>query len=199
MNMNEQFNQKSYNERLFLKKIFPILFPKDKCDLHYYLTAEDGRDIYDGYVMLYDNTSGSIMSRGLIEIKIRETHYPELLLEKKKLDDLTNKANESGAIVIYISVTPQGTYVFNLTSIQKDKTFEWKNEELWISTTDKSKGKKMKKVTYLSCDLARKLDLTTNDLGRLIMENKIVKTPLEKVLTFNKRQRCIFEGILDKK
>lgn len=199
MDLNSEYTRKSYNERLFLKKILPILWPSEVGELSYYFTSEDGRDCYDAYVMLYDNVTKSLISRTMIELKIRDIHYPDLLLEKKKLDSLKLKSKESGAEIMYISVTPEGSFVFNLTEMEKQEPFLYKKEEHWKSTTNKSAGKIVKQVTYLSCFKAVKVSPCSNDLEKLIEENKVVKTTVEKILKQSKRSRCIFEDILEPK
>ena len=52
-----------------------------------------------------------------IELKCRNKHYDELLIEKAKYDKLIHRAQKFLTVPIYISQTPQGIYAFNLSSL----------------------------------------------------------------------------------
>ena len=51
-----------------------------------------------------------------IELKCRNRHYDELLIEKAKYDKLVKRAQKFLTVPIYISQTPQGIYAFNLAN-----------------------------------------------------------------------------------
>ena len=85
-------------------------------------------------------------SRLLIELKCRRTHYPTLLLEKKKYDAMLSKAEELGYEPLYINSTPKGIYVFNL----KDLDIEFKVEHKHPATTAfGNRSRVAKEVGYL--------------------------------------------------
>jgi len=52
-----------------------------------------------------------------IELKCRNKHYDELLIEKAKYDKLLQRAQKFLTVPIYISQTPQGIYAFNLANL----------------------------------------------------------------------------------
>ena len=52
-----------------------------------------------------------------IELKCRRTHYPTLLIEKKKWDYLAEIRARTGAKTLYINSTPQGIYQWDLGAI----------------------------------------------------------------------------------
>ena len=52
-----------------------------------------------------------------IELKCRNKHYDDLLIEKAKYDKLVARAKKHLTIPVYISQTPNGIYAFNLASI----------------------------------------------------------------------------------
>jgi len=52
-----------------------------------------------------------------IELKCRNKHYDELLIEKAKYEKLVSRAKRHRTIPVYISQTPQGIYAFNLATV----------------------------------------------------------------------------------
>jgi hypothetical protein len=87
-----------------------------------------------------------------IELKCRQTHYDELILEKDKYESLMQQANALGFTPFYINSTPQGIYAFNLRKI----TVTWKTKRLPSSTVDNGPVID-KKVALLHIDKAVKL------------------------------------------
>lgn len=49
-----------------------------------------------------------------IELKCREKHYPDLLVEKKKYDAVVAECNKHGDVPVYINSTPSGIYAFDM-------------------------------------------------------------------------------------
>jgi hypothetical protein len=87
-----------------------------------------------------------------IELKCRNTHYDELILEKDKYESLMNRAQDLGFTPFYINSTPKGIYAFNLRKI----TVTWITKRLPSNTFDK--GPEIdKKVALLHIDKAVKL------------------------------------------
>ena len=86
-----------------LKSVYPDLTP---------LSATDRADgiTHDAY----------------IEMKCRRTHYPTLLIEKKKWDYLADIRARTGARTLYISATPKGVYEWDLGAINPPEwVFKW--------------------------------------------------------------------------
>ena len=191
------YNQKSLNERIILKEIIKKLYDKTKIDIQYYLTDIEGNDIYDAYVMILNKETSSIIKSHLIEIKIRDTHYEDLMLEKKKLTNLNIKAEDSGASVIYISCTPMGSFVYNLTRLEKENSFEWKKEEHWKTTTDKSQGKTPKTVAYLNTQLAHFIDVRQTDL-EVLKRLKNAEERTLKTTIISKQKKTLFDTLFSK-
>jgi hypothetical protein len=87
-----------------------------------------------------------------IELKCRNTHYDELILEKDKYEALMDRAQDLGFTPFYINSTPKGIYAFNLRKI----TVTWITKRLPSNTFDK--GPEIdKKVALLHIDKAVKL------------------------------------------
>lgn len=89
-----------------------------------------------------------------IELKSRNTHYDTLLLEKKKYDFLTSKANELGLKAWYINSTPEGVWSFLLSGIED---FVWEEKWLPVTTEFANKSKLMKEVTFLPTSAGYKI------------------------------------------
>jgi len=74
-------------------------------------------------------------------MKCRRTHYPTLLIEKKKWDYLADIRARTGAKTLYINSTPQGVYQFDLGAIKEP---QWLLK--WLpAKTDFANGEKVQK------------------------------------------------------
>lgn len=166
-----KFYEKAVLERAYLKLIFDKLSPK--YDYKTWMTPAEGYDVYDGVLLRFKKDTSEVVDRTIIEVKVRDRHYTELMLESIKYTEL-KKLRKSMNIrtkkecyvdiktrLLYINVTPSGSYLFDLDLLNY-KT-EWKDEMHWVSTTDKSKGKILKSVTYLPVDGVKTFDVKTGD------------------------------------
>ena len=61
-----------------------------------------------------------------IEIKCRQAHYDDLIIEKKKYDFLIKRSSEYNTIPLYINSTPKGVWVFYI----KDLSIIWTSKML---------------------------------------------------------------------
>lgn len=52
-----------------------------------------------------------------IELKSRNTHYDELMIERDKYHNVTQRAWASGKTALYICSTPKGIWSFNLNAL----------------------------------------------------------------------------------
>jgi len=59
-----------------------------------------------------------------IELKCRNKHYEELLIEKDKYEALITRSEKYETTPMYINSTPEGIYVFNLNKIPEPKWTE---------------------------------------------------------------------------
>lgn len=113
--------------------------------LHYISDLKLSNDIYSSY----DCYSKSY--RCIIELKCRQIHYDNLMLEKYKYDKLMN----FDCNVRYVTSTPKGIYSFNIKTINP----VWEEMNLPKSTEFNNKEKIVKVVTYLSINSAKNLKL----------------------------------------
>jgi hypothetical protein len=81
-----------------------------------------------------------------IEMKCRRTHYPTLLIEKKKWDYLADIRARTGAKTLYINSTPQGVYQFDLGAINEP---DWQLKALPDKTDFANSGKVEKLCGFL--------------------------------------------------
>jgi hypothetical protein len=89
-----------------------------------------------------------------IEMKCRRTHYPTLLIEKKKWDYLADIRARTGARTLYINSTPKGVYCFDLGALEEP---EWVLMALPDKTDFANSGKVDKLAAYLDVRLAELL------------------------------------------
>jgi hypothetical protein len=87
-----------------------------------------------------------------IELKCRNTHYNELLLEKDKYESLMQQADKLGYTPFYINSTPEGIYAFNLRKMK----ITWTTRSLPASTFNKAPAID-KEIALLHIDEAVKL------------------------------------------
>lgn len=90
-----------------------------------------------------------------IELKSRNTHYPDLLIEKKKCDYLIEHAEKLGLEPWYVNYTPEGVFAFALKTLLS--TIDWKEKWLPSTTEFTNKSKTTKVVGFLPISTAVKL------------------------------------------
>lgn len=171
MNTQQKFYEKSLLERAYLKMIFDKL--PTTYDYKTWMTPAEGFEVYDGIILRFEKGTSTLIDRLICEIKIRDKFYPELIFEKNKYDDLKKvrrsmdlKTKKECLIdvktrIIYVNVTPQGSFFFDIDKLSKD--FEWVNEMHWESTTDKSKGKINKILTKIDYTKGKRFNVKTGD------------------------------------
>ena len=81
-----------------------------------------------------------------IELKSRNTHYDDLLIEKIKYEAIRGAAYFLGYSPMYINSTPEGVWGFELNLLPEP---EWSDRWLPANTEFSSRGNKTKVVGYL--------------------------------------------------
>jgi hypothetical protein len=82
-----------------------------------------------------------------IELKCRNRHYDDLLIEKSKYDRLVMAAQYFNYNPVYINSTPEGAWAFNLNYVQP----EWEDRDGLPATTEFDNNEKVTKtVGYLN-------------------------------------------------
>jgi hypothetical protein len=166
-----KFYEKSLLERGYLKMIFDKL--PTAYDYKTWMTPAEGYEVYDGVILRFEKGTSNLIDRMIVEVKVRDKFYPELILEKIKFEDLKKVRRQMDAKtkkeclidvktrLIYINITPQGSFFFDLDKLEKE--FQWTNEMHWVSTTDKSKGKINKILTKINSSKGKLYNIKTGD------------------------------------
>lgn len=81
-----------------------------------------------------------------MELKSRNTHYDDLLIEQIKWDSLVTEARYFDCIPMYVCATPQGIWSFDLLKVPTPK---WEDRWLPQNTEFSARGNKTKVVGYL--------------------------------------------------
>jgi len=81
-----------------------------------------------------------------IELKSRNTHYDDLIIEKIKYDAIIEAAHSLKYIPMYINSTPEGIWSFDLFLMGDLK---WEDRWLPQNTEFSNRGNKTKVVGYL--------------------------------------------------
>lgn len=185
----DKFIEASKRERFALMNILPLLKSNTNYDWTEYLTDIYSYDVYDCLLQAY--IDGSIKKRFIIEIKIRDKHYDDLILETKKLKDLKSKVYDDITDVIYINVTPKGTYLFNVTKLQKENKLTTNKLMANKATMNSREHKIEKSVIYLDYNDAKFYPYTFSELQYKLSLNQIKKENNK-----HKQSFCLFEYII---
>lgn len=100
---------------------------------------------YDCYSELYNLD---------IELKCRQSHYDNLLIEKKKYDALKFRAIIFSTIPYYINSTPEGVWAFDLSKLPEPK---WESRKMPKTTQFADNSEVIKEVGYISISLGMRL------------------------------------------
>ena len=99
----DKFTKASYKERQALQTILPST--TNYTDINSYKP--------------YDAVSLINGKKYIVEAKVRDTHYDQLLLETKKYNTLLELSETHSCSILYIVFTPLGAYIFNLTQLKE--------------------------------------------------------------------------------
>ena len=83
-----------------------------------------------------------------IELKCRETHYDELMIERDKYHAVTQRAWVDGKTALYICSTPKGIWSFNLNKLTMPAWYYF--DGLPATTEFENTQKVVKSVGYLN-------------------------------------------------
>lgn len=89
-----------------------------------------------------------------IELKCRNSHYENLMIEQSKYARVKYEAMERGMTPVYICSTPQGVWAFDLGLFEP----EWKDQTDLPTTTEfDNKTKRTKSVGFIPITMASRL------------------------------------------
>jgi hypothetical protein len=181
--------------RQMLTMIIPKLYNSKEYSIYPFLTDPNDTDKYDAFISVFTKGTYNLVANHLIEIKCRNKHYDELMLEKDKYDYLIKKSSECGADAFYINTTPKGTYIFNLSKMDSE-IFKFKTEEHNVTSVNKANGKRLKKVCHLPVDKAMKvLNVTFDDVIESYQRDHL---KLNREITKQQQAYYLFKWMLSK-
>jgi hypothetical protein len=122
------------------------LFTYLKSEMYPDLVKSEG--MYDSFDCVSDKAGH------FIELKCRQTHYSDLLIEQLKYRALIEQATSRNLLPFYINSTPQGIYSFDLTEIAEP---EWVTHLMPATTDFENKTKVPKLVGYIVVEDAIRL------------------------------------------
>lgn len=171
----EKFKQAEIIERFYLLDVLPKLFIK--YDYDYFFTPIDSKNSYDAVVTTYSKKTGKALKTFIIEMKVRNTHFDELIMEIVKYKRLKSVSKIIDASMLYVNVTPRGYFIFNEDIITNSRVDEGKfNKQTMTSTDDKID----KLCIYLDSDKARQIECNVNE--DLLLKNIEFHKRIEKIL-----------------
>ncbi len=138
-------------ERQAMDEFLNLFLPNT--DKHYhkrYFTMNEGNSGYDCLVNRINNNTKKQVKRMIFEVKVRNRHYPTLILEKVKFDKLSRLVTDPITGIYYVNFTPYMTVVFDLLKLKNEGKIEFKEESHNIQTVDKSLGKTIKQIAHLN-------------------------------------------------
>lgn len=179
-------------ERYALAKLIEEMNCNDKY-IYQLLTSESYVPVgYDGFIIIRDRLTDKVLDMLLVETKVREKHWDELIFERKKLNTLKRERDQlvkemlpsMKPTIVYISFTPKGTYLFNIDQlIEENKLPKLTSMSMNAMTVADNVKKVNKQVYLLSNELATykkyKFDI-------LKYANEQIENSLEVIKSANK-------------
>ena len=120
----------------------------DHLKTHLYPDLVKSEGMYDSFDCISEKAGH------FIELKCRQTHYLDLLVEQIKYRALIEQAVSRNLLPFYINSTPLGIYSFDLTDLPEP---EWVTHLMPATTEFDNKAKVLKVVGYLLVEDAVRL------------------------------------------
>lgn len=96
----------------------------------------------------------SLSQNSDIELKCRNLHYDDLLIEKAKYDALIERATMFGTIPVYINSTPNGVWSFRLSELPEPT---WEERRMPKTTHFTNNNMIVKMVGYYNISLGKNI------------------------------------------
>jgi len=178
----------SEQERIAFMEVYSKFKVKENETKHLHITYNNSTSSFDCFIHVY-NQDGNKVSSSIIEIKVRNTHYTDLLIENYKYNKLRRlekieKQNFDKVNLYYLVFTTAGTYLFNLNTVPQ---IDWQNDSMPATTFQADKNI-IKKVGYLNIQDAINFNYIFDP--STVDNNKVKKQFIQQ-----KIDRCIFNSI----
>ena len=177
----QEYLRKSERERIMLNIVFSKIYNKNEYQDNIHHSPADSKEPYDSIVCRF--LDGIIKRNHIWEAKLRDANYNEILFEKIKYNSLKKIAQKyegAQSDIFYISTHPNGTYIFNITQIEKNDKLKWIKQEHNKSTVEKWRGKVQKELVYLPIELAKFIDIKISDIDKAEKEIQESRKPKKK-------------------
>lgn len=193
------FLRKEELERVYINKFFNTNYFK-KYNKKLFMHESGTYTRTDASIYLFEKGTTKLSKRILLEIKVRDRFYPKLMLERLKLNGMKQERTkrdkqlkENGydikSILMYLCVTPNASYLYNLDKI------EFKKED-WVlelhNNNDFDKSKIEKEITYLDVNKAKEFSNIKTDI---LKYNEIYTE--QKRMTNQNQNKILFQNILE--
>jgi hypothetical protein len=122
------------------RELFNLIKERIADDLQ---VSEHKMSKYDCYSLVHNSD---------IELKCRNIHYDDLLIEKAKYDALIQRAAMFGTIPVYINSTPIGVWSFRLSELPEPK---WEERRMPKTTHFTNNNMIVKMVGYYNISLGK--------------------------------------------
>ncbi len=188
-------------ERYHISKLFQILNCNDQYHYHV-LQSESWLPVgYDAIVFVKCKLTDNILDMYIVESKVRETHFDELIFEKKKLNTMQRERDKfvkkrlPSIIpkIMYISFTPVATYMFDIDYLIENnmlpKLTTMKMNEMTVADNVK---KINKQVYLLPVTLAVKKNFKYNAMEYANSLLKVAKEYIEEAKTIITKTYSLF-------
>lgn len=124
------------------RELFKLIKERMAPDLE---LSEHQMSKYDCYSLLFNSD---------IELKCRNRHYNDLVIEKIKYDALIARAAMFGTFPVYINSTPLGVWSFRLTELPEP---EWSERRMPKTTAFSNNNMIVKIVGYYNISLGKNI------------------------------------------
>ncbi len=193
----EHFRMKEEIERIHITKLYHSTF-FNKYDKKIIIEEIGSKSRIDAQVYLFEKGTDKLSKRLLIEAKVRDKHYADMMLERFKLDGMkrtrTKKDNEMKKMgmdidssLLYYCVSPIGSYLFNIDKMIKD--IKWSYRMLPKTSYDKTLVEK--EVCYL--DTTSKHCKFFKDLKTTNLKDNDIRTEDKRMI--NQKQNKVVFGM----
>jgi len=203
--LTEKYTATGARERYCASNLFQYLTLKsDRYTYSFSSTNESDIIGYDGTLVIRNKWNLDIVGYFLIEVKVRDKHYDELVLEQRKYKGLMSHKNKFDKYlknqysnhtvgVLYVNFTPKGSYVYDLCHLTESKQLpKLQNLTSDKYTVDPSQGQSTKKTYYLENKLGVRYNWLYDESTYYKSMKKDANRDIEVVQQAEKRIGIIF-------
>lgn len=197
----ERMYRAGEKERYCLTQLVEILNCNDQ--YHFQLfTSESWRPVgYDAVIFVRCKLTDNILDILIVETKVRDTHFDELVFEKKKLNTMNTERTKwvkkmcpsINPKIVYISFTPKGTYMFSIDILIENNLMPKLTKMKMNNMTVAENVEKVSKQVYLlPIELAtyKKFKFDATVYANTLIDNSIKQ--LDEAKTILKTTYSIF-------